>query len=382
MEKKPGFDVAAKSVQNELSQLLPLPSVTVRIFNRYDIQNLPPDSWQLVMHTVLSEPMSDNCHEDFLPPLSDGVRLLYIEPLPGQFDMRADSCEQCIQMLLSEQCPSGQRPIVQTAQVFAIEGINDADFSRVKDYLINPVEGREASPGKPETLIMQGNRPPDDIPVLNEFTGLDAASLDALRQRLNLAMTLDDLLLIQAYFTSEHRDPTLTELRVMDTYWSDHCRHTTFNTIIDSAGIHDERVQKAYHLFLSTNGEKPVTLMRIATAAMRHFHAQGALPMLDVSEENNACTVKIKADFADGAEDWLLFFKNETHNHPTEIEPYGGASTCIGGAIRDPLSGRAYVYQAMRITGSGDPRKPIGDTLPGKLPQRKLTVTAAEGYSS
>ncbi|MCL2044121.1 MAG: phosphoribosylformylglycinamidine synthase [Treponema sp.] len=377
VEKKPGFDISAKAVQNELSHFLTLPSVTVRIFNRYDIQNLPRDSWPHVMHTVLSEPASDNCYEDDLPPLPGGVRLLYIESLPGQFDMRADSCEQCVQMFLG-----GQRPIVRAAQVFAIEGINDTDYNRVKNYLINPVECREASPDKPDTLLRRDNESPDDIPVLKEFTEMDNESLEILRSQLNLAMSLPDLLTIQKYFTGERRDPTLTELRVMDTYWSDHCRHTTFNTIIGSVNIHDERVQKAYDLFLRINGEKPVTLMRIATAAMRYLHRQGDLPMLDVSDENNACTVKIKADFANGTEDWLLFFKNETHNHPTEIEPYGGASTCIGGAIRDPLSGRAYVYQAMRITGAGDPRKPIEETLPGKLPQRKITVKAAEGYSS
>ena len=377
VEKRSGFDIAAKGVQAELSEFLGLPGVHVRFFNRYDIQNLPHDKWPAVMDTVLSEPMCDDYYEDLPPALSEGTRLLCMEPLPGMFDIRADSCGQCIQMLLG-----GERPVVRTARIYAIEGVNGSEFGKIKAYLINPLEYREASMEKPDTLMDTENRALDGIQTINGFIGLDAESLDALKSRLGLAMSLPDLLALQKYFAGERRDPTLTELRVIDTYWSDHCRHTTFNTVIESADIGDERVKKAYGLFLSVNDDKPVTFMRIATAAMRHFRNQGGLPMLDVSDENNACTLRIKADFAHGREDWLLFFKNETHNHPTEIEPYGGASTCIGGAIRDPLSGRAYVYQSMRITGAGDPRKPIEDTLPGKLPQRRLTVTAAEGFSS
>ena len=382
VEKRPGFDVPSKTVQNELSVILGLPAdkINVRFFNRYDIQNLPQGSWPSVVSTVLGELMRDLCYENSLPPLTDGTRLLYVEPLPGQFNIRADSCEQSIQMLLG-----GQRPVVKTAQVYAIAGISDADFNKVKSYLINPVVCREAPQDKPGTLLPEGsNQLPIDIPVMNGFIELNASALDELRSQLGLAMSLPDLLTIQDYFKGERRDPTLTELRVFDTYWSDHCRHTTFNTVVKSADICDERVKKAYDLFLSVNGDKPVTLMNIATAAMRYFRAQGELPGLDVSDENNACTVRISADFTSGREreNWLLFFKNETHNHPTEIEPFGGAATCIGGAIRDPLSGRAYVYQGMRITGAGDPKKPIEDTLPGKLPQRKLVTAAADGFSS
>ena len=389
VEKRPGFDVPAKAMQRELSMVLGTAgkagkNVNVRLFNRYDIQNLPQDSWPSVMNIVLSEPVSDYCYEDALPQLAENTRLLYVEPLPGQFNIRADSCEQCIQMLLG-----GQRPVVRTALVYAIDGINNAEFNKIKAYLINPVECREASPDKPNFLSgnKQDDQPPGDIPVINGFIKLNSEELEALKLKLGLAMSSPDLLTIQEYFNGERRDPTLTELRVFDTYWSDHCRHTTFNTLIKSADIRDERMKKAYDLFLSVNGDKPVTLMNIATAAMRHFRKRGELPGLDVSDENNACTVKVRADFVSGQsaptqEDWLLFFKNETHNHPTEIEPYGGAATCVGGAIRDPLSGRAYVYQGMRLTGAGDPRKPIEDTLPGKLPQRKLVTAAAEGFSS
>ena len=377
VEKKSGFDVAAKALQTEITDVLGIRITNLRIFNRYDIKGLPQDKWADIQNTVISEPMCDICYEEDLPAFPDRVRLLFTEPLPGQFDVRAESCEQCIQMLIG-----GTRPVVKAGLVYAMEGIDDTGYDRIKAYLINPLESREASSDKPDTLIKNEVKTPDDVPVMEGFCGLTHAALNEFRDNLDLAMSLNDFLTVQKYFIGERRDPTLTEIRVIDTYWSDHCRHTTFNTVIESADIQDARVQAAYDLFLSVNGDKPATLMRMATAAMRYLRDRGGLPMLDISEENNACTVRIKADFEHGQEDWLLFFKNETHNHPTEIEPYGGASTCIGGAIRDPLSGRAYVYQAMRITGAGDPRKPLNETLPGKLPQRKLTVTAAEGYSS
>ncbi|MCL2198846.1 MAG: phosphoribosylformylglycinamidine synthase [Defluviitaleaceae bacterium] len=359
VEKLEGFDVAAKSVENELSEILNLQNVSVRIFNRYDIQNLPQSQWEYVKNTVLSEPMGDICYEK-LPDFAPGVFVLCAEPLPGQFDMRADSCEQCIQMLLG-----GERPSVKTAKVFAISLPVGTDTKKIEDFLINPLEYRKVV----------------------ELIYMSEAELKIFHQERGMAMSLADLLMIQAYFIKEQRDPTPTELQVIDTYWSDHCRHTTFNTVIKSADIGDKRVSDAYDLFLQVNGKKPPTFMNMATAAARHLLENGKLPMLDISEENNACTIRIKVDFPDGqgnpdGEDWLLYFKNETHNHPTEIEPFGGASTCIGGAIRDPLSGRAYVYHAMRISGAGDPRTPIEKTLAGKLPQRKITVTAAEGFSS
>jgi len=377
VEKRQGFDAAAQAVQSELSEVLRLPNIKVRLFNRYDTQNIADDEWADIINTVLSEPPVDVYYEETLPPLPDETRLFYIEPLPGQFNARTDSCEQCIQMLLG-----GHRPVVKSALVYAISGVYGTDFERVKSYLINPLEYRESKADKPESLLKTEYAQNENIPIVDGFIHMSEDELEALRLRLGLAMSLPDLSAIQSYFASENRDPTLTELRVTDTYWSDHCRHTTFNTIIKNADIHDERVKKAYELFLSVNGDRPVTLMNIATAAMRSFSRHGALPMLDISDENNACTLRIKANFPQGEEDWLLFFKNETHNHPTEIEPFGGASTCIGGAIRDPLSGRAYVYQSMRITGAADPRKPIEDTIPGKLPQRKLTLAAAEGFSS
>ncbi|MCL2099605.1 MAG: phosphoribosylformylglycinamidine synthase [Oscillospiraceae bacterium] len=382
-EKRPGFDIAAKALKSALSEVLKLPDIGLRLFNRYDVQGFAEDRWQDIINIILSEPMSDLYYEDNLPEIPDGSHVLCTEPLPGRFDVRADSCGQCIQMLLG-----GRRPAVKTALVYVIGGAGDAEFIKIKDYLINPLEYRETPVNKFDDLPVDSDQNEGKHKVcpyegqISGFTNMDAGMLEELRGDFGLAMTLDDILLIREYFKSEQREPTETELRVFDTYWSDHCRHTTFNTIIKSADIKDKRVKKAYDLFCSVNGGRPVTLMNTATVAMKYLREQGGLKMLDVSEENNACTVKISAEFDHGQEDWLLFFKNETHNHPTEIEPYGGASTCIGGAIRDPLSGRAYVYQAMRITGSGDPNKPFEDTLPGKLPQRKLTVTAANGFSS
>ncbi|MCL2294302.1 MAG: phosphoribosylformylglycinamidine synthase [Spirochaetes bacterium] len=376
MEKKNGFDTEARLIHTELTGFLGVKCAGVRLFHRYDVQNLSADNWPAVMNTVLSEPMSDICFEETLPALPANTRLLFIEPLPGQFDQRASACEQCIQMLLG-----GERPLVRSARVLAFKGVSDVDFIKIKNYLINPVECREAQQDKPATLE-RSFIPPDVIPRLDGFTDLSEAGLAELRSSFGLAMDIPDLLCFQNYFKSENRQPTVTELRVVDTYWSDHCRHTTFHTIIETADIQDERVQKAYDLFLSVKGDKPVTLMNIATASMKHLRAQGKLPMFDDSAESNACTVRIKADIGGNLEDWLLFFKNETHNHPTEIEPFGGAATCLGGGIRDPLSGRSYVYQAMRITGAGDPRRSFCETLPGKLPQRKLTTTAAAGHSS
>jgi len=377
VEKKPGFDIAAMAIKTDLTDFLKISISDLHLFNRYDIQGVADEKWLDVCNTVLSEPASDYCYEENLPPLSENARLLCAEPLPGQFDVRADSCEQCVQMLLG-----GKRPVVRAAKVFCFIGISDDDYIKARAYLINPIEYREASFDKPAVITSRGGETPPDIKTIDGFIKLDEDDLETLRQRLGLAMSHNDLLAIRDYFRSEQRDPTFTELCVIDTYWSDHCRHTTFNTQIISADILDERVQKSYNSFLRVNKNSPVTLMRIATAAMKHLRDTGKLPMLDVSQENNACTIRVNAEFEHGREDWLLFFKNETHNHPTEIEPFGGAATCIGGAIRDPLSGRGYVYQAMRVTGAGDPRRPIDETLPGKLPQRKLTLTAASGFSS
>ncbi|MCL1882046.1 MAG: phosphoribosylformylglycinamidine synthase [Oscillospiraceae bacterium] len=377
VEKKSGFDVAAKAVQAELAEFLELKNpvdIEVRLFNCYDVQGVPSEHLKKVYNTVISEPVCDNIYEENLPDLAGkgDVRVLYVEPLPGQFDIRADSCEQCIQMLLSDS-DDAIRPKVKIAKVYVIWGIvDDAEFERVKSYLINKVEERETNSDKPQSLLEEANTNIPDIPEVHEddYDGL------------SLAMSKDDVAVVREYFKSEKRNPTLAEIKVLDTYWSDHCRHTTFTTILKNIDIQDKRVKDAFELFKSINGDKPVTLMNIATAAMRHFRKEGSLPMLyeSKSDENNACTIRVPCEGSD--DDTLLFFKNETHNHPTEIEPLGGASTCIGGAIRDPLSGRAYVYQAMRITGSADPRVSINETLPGKLPQRKITTTAAEGFSS
>ena len=378
VEKGPGFDITAKALQSELADVLGIEKITVRIINRYDMQNLSAQAWPEVMSTVLSEPMCDKCFEEEMPPVSSSAKLLCIEPLPGQFDARTDSCAQCTQMLLGS-----ERPLVRRAQIYVIDGVTDTEYQRVKAYIINPLESRETSMDKPETLERKEKKAPDHVNTIEGFIDMSKDQLAQLCAEMELAMSVADVIMVQQYFITEKRNPTITEIRVMDTYWSDHCRHTTFNTVIEKADIQDPRAKKAYDLFVQVNGDKPITLMRMAIAAMKHLHKNGQLEMLDVSEENNACTVRIKANFEQGQqEDWLLFFKNETHNHPTEIEPFGGASTCIGGAIRDPLSGRSYVYQAMRITGAGDPTGPIEDTLPGKLPQRKLTISAAQGYSS
>ncbi|MCL2087423.1 MAG: phosphoribosylformylglycinamidine synthase [Oscillospiraceae bacterium] len=370
VEKRPNFDIAAVAVQNELSEVLSLPELKIRLLNVYYVEHLAAENRHAVVNTVLSEPMCDICYEGEPPEFPDDTRLLFVESLPGQYDVRADSCEQCIQMLCG-----GERPTIKTARLYAISGVTQEQYEKVKSYLINPLEERELESAIDSSPKAQ-EIPASEL-LQTDFINIPCESeLETFRVGMGFAMSLDDLSVTQAYFKSIKRNPTITELKVIDTYWSDHCRHTTFNTVIEAVDIADERVKKAYDLFLKTNGSRPVTLMNIAVAAMRHLKKKGKLPMLfePVSKENNACTIKVGNS--------LVFFKNETHNHPTEIEPFGGASTCIGGAIRDPLSGRAYVYQAMRISGAGDPYTSIENTLTGKLLQRKLTVTAAEGFSS
>jgi len=385
VEKRNGFDVEARALWQDFTVFLGLGSLrSLRLFLRYDIEGIGPQDYQTALVTVLSEPVCDNLYLESLPPLAPDVRLLMYEALPGQYDQRADSCAQCIQMITG-----GELPEVRVATVLAVEGLDEGAFRRLADYVINPVEAGLALPGKPSALGRQ-YPPPQPVPVLEGFLAYKADGLRALHAEHGLAMDMADLLFLQAYFIGENRDPTLTEIKVLDTYWSDHCRHTTFHTHLQRIDIGDARVRRAYDAYRDARrdiyGEdaknRPVTLMDIATCGMKWLKAQGKLPGLDESDEINACTVRVTAQVDGQPEDWLLLFKNETHNHPTEIEPFGGAATCIGGAIRDPLSGRAYVYHAMRVTGAGDPRRPVGDTLPGKLPQRKLTVTAAAGYSS
>ena len=379
VEKKSGLDNEARSLKNELVSLLGIASLEkVRVLNRYDIENIEKELFDYSKGTVLSEPQLDDISEN---PNLECDRLFAVEFLPGQFDQRANSCAECIQII-----SKGERPLVRTAKVYCLYGnITDDELAQIKKFVINPVESREASLEEYETLVMD-YVVPETVKTLDGFIALDEAGLKAFVDDYGLAMDLDDIKFCQKYFISEQRDPTITEIRMIDTYWSDHCRHTTFLTNIDSVKFEDELLQKAYDEYIEArkacNRTKPVNLMDIGTIAARYLKQQGLLPKLDESEEINACTVKIDVNVEGETQKWLLLFKNETHNHPTEIEPFGGAATCIGGAIRDPLSGRSYVYAAMRVTGAGDPTVPVSETIEGKLPQRKIVQTAAAGYSS
>ena len=385
VEKKAGLDNEAKGLLNEARNLLGIAQLEdVRLFNRYDAENITQELFGYAVNTVFSEPQLDTTAAELDLP---GAYVFAVEPLPGQFDQRADSAAQCIQIL-----SQGDRPTIRSAKVYALYGaLTEEQIAAIKKHVINAVESREASLDKPETLAAQ-YAAPETVATVEGFIAMDDASLASLLDSLGLAMDVDDLKFLQNYFRDEeHRDPTITEIRVVDTYWSDHCRHTTFSTHLDNIVIHDEAVQAAYERYLAARVEvygeekaakRPQTLMDIATIGAKTLKKRGLLPELDESEEINACSIHVTATVNGEDQDWLLMFKNETHNHPTEIEPFGGAATCIGGCIRDPLSGRAYVHQAMRVTGAGDPRKALSETIPGKLPQRKLCQTAAAGYSS
>ena len=379
VEKKPGLDQEAQALMNDAKNLFGITGLTqVRLFNRYDAEEITEELFRYAVKTVFSEPQLDNVYE---APDLNGAKVFAVEFLPGQFDQRADSAAQCIQII-----SQGERPLVRSAKVYALYGaLSESDVSAIRRHVINPVEAREASLKKPETLRMVYDTP-HTVAVLEGFRDLSRTELEAFVRERGLAMDADDAAFCQKYFLEEGRDPTITEIRVLDTYWSDHCRHTTFNTVIDSARFEDTLLESAWQDYLDVRASlgrtKPICLMDLATVAVKALKRDGKLSKLDESEEINACTVKIEVE-ADGLkEPWLLLFKNETHNHPTEIEPFGGAATCIGGAIRDPLSGRSYVYGAMRVTGAADPTVPVSETLPGKLPQRKLVTTAAAGYSS
>ncbi len=387
-EKKPGFDVEAKGLFSSLKGLLEIKGLQkVRYLCRYDTEGLSIEAYEKSKAIVFSEPMVDLCYDETFPLPDKPHTILAVEPLPGQFDQRSDSCAQCIQLLTG-----GERPEVAAAKVYVFEGeISKDEFRKIKDYLINPVEAREASMEKPDTLHTAYSVP-TKVESVSGFIIMNDNELAEMLKNMGLAMDLDDLKFLQKYFRDEEkRDPTVTEVRMVDTYWSDHCRHTTFLTEIDGVKIDDPLVQKTFERYLENRIEvygedkakqRPVTLMDIATAAAKVLKKRGHLKNLDESEEINACSIKVKALVSGKYEDWLLMFKNETHNHPTEIEPFGGAATCLGGAIRDPLSGRSYVYQAMRVTGAGDPTVPLSETMEHKLPQRKLCQTAAAGYSS
>ncbi len=380
VEKKIEFAHEAGSLLSDIKDFLGIKGVeNVRVINRYDVENIEEELFENCINTVFSEPQLDNTSKVLETDGADAV--FAVEFLPGQFDQRADSASQCIQII-----SQGERPLVKTAKVYLIKGnVSEKDIAEIKKYVINPVESREASLEEFSTLATEYDIP-TSVETLEGFTKLSESELDAFVKNYGLAMDLDDIKFCQSYFVKENRDPTITEIRMIDTYWSDHCRHTTFLTTIDSVSFEDEILQKAYDRYLATRVElgrtKPQNLMDIGTIAAKYLKATGKLSKLDESEEINACTVKIKVTVEGEEQDWLLLFKNETHNHPTEIEPFGGAATCIGGAIRDPLSGRSYVYAAMRVTGAGDPTKPIEETMSGKLPQKKIVTTAAAGYSS
>lgn len=379
VEKKKQFADEAAALLNDIRTLLMIDTVTdLRLFNRYDVENIEKPLFKQCEKTVFSEPQLDLTYSHL--PQTDAA-VFAVEYLPGQFDQRADSCAQCIQ-IVSE----GDKPTVKTAKVYMLFGkILPAQLEAIKKYVINPVESREASLDKAETLDIPYNIP-TEVDTIDGFIDLSEKELKEFVSKYALAMDLADIEFCQNYFKSEKRNPTITEIRMIDTYWSDHCRHTTFLTTIDGAEFEDKIVEKAYNRYIKIRKElgrtKPQNLMDLATIGARYLKHTGKLRNLDESEEINACTVKIKVDVDGKDEDWLFLFKNETHNHPTEIEPFGGAATCIGGAIRDPLSGRGYVYQAMRVTGAADPLKPVNETMTGKLPQRKLVTTAAAGYSS
>ena len=379
VEKKPGLDNEARALLNDARSLLGITALErVRLLNRYDAEKIDRELFDYAVRTVFSEPQLDIAAET---ADTEGAKVFAVEYLPGQFDQRADSAAQCIQII-----SQGERPLIRSAKLYALYGsLTDAQVAEIKKYVINPVEAREASLALPETLKTD-YAVPTEVRTLTGFTALDRECLERFVDQYGLAMDADDITFCQKYFRGERRDPTITEIRMLDTYWSDHCRHTTFLTEIDGVRFEDPLLEKAYNDYLDVRKElgrtKPVCLMDVATIAVRWLKAHGKLPKLDESEEINACTVKIEVEADGKKEPWLLLFKNETHNHPTEIEPFGGAATCIGGAIRDPLSGRAYVYGAMRVTGAADPTVPVSETIPGKLPQRKLVTTAAAGYSS
>ena len=390
VEKRQGFfDIPAQRLCSDLVETFRLTDLrAVRLITRYDIEGLTDEEFAQVRSIVFADPPVDTIYEDTLPLFSD-ARIFAIEPLPGQFDPTAAAAAECVQLVTQ-----GERPDVRSARVVVLVGkMDDRVYEQIKAYLINKVESREASLATPATLESRIVLPAD-VEILKEFNHLSHAELEQFHREQGFAMSEEDLAFVQQYFRdTERRVPTITELRVIDTYWSDHCRHTTFTTAIDAVNIENgpfslpifetyQRYMDDRKVLYMDGKQRDVTLMDIAVIGMKALRAEGKLDDLDESEEINACSIRITVDVDGKDEDWLLMFKNETHNHPTEIEPFGGAATCLGGAIRDPLSGRSYVYQAMRVTGAFDPRTPIEDTLPGKLPQKKITLGAAEGYSS
>ncbi len=385
VEKKEGFDLESVAMKKDILESLHIDTGKLRVINRYDIEGISESAYKKVSETILSEPNLDNVYYEEIPNLKN-ERVFAIEYLPGQYDQRADWASMCAEVI-----NEGNRPRINSSKLIIIENeISDEDFVRIKKYLINAVDSREASLEKPETLEIKYEIP-KTVEILKAFIELDEKGLDKFLKKYELAMSIDDLKLIQEYFRDdEKRDPTITEIKVLDTYWSDHCRHTTFMTKLENIEIEEGRftdiIKETYEKYLEDrrylDRKKDICLMDIATLAMKKLKKDGKLKDLDESEEINACSINIDVEIDGKTEEYLLMFKNETHNHPTEIEPFGGAATCLGGAIRDPLSGRSYVYQAMRVTGAADPRKSLEDTIQGKLMQKKITTEAANGYSS
>jgi len=389
VEKKQPYAVEAQGLLSDLKETLGITALkSIKILNRYDIEGISDSEYKMARNTIFSEPPVDYAYDEEYK-IQAGYKAFAVEYLPGQYDQRADSAAQCIQLLTQ-----GERPEIKAAKVLVLEGkITDEEFSTIKKYYINPVESQEAKLEKPDTLRTEAPQP-EDVAIIEGFTAMNDELLSELLKKMGFAMSFDDIVFCQSYFkTTEKRDPSVTEMRMIDTYWSDHCRHTTFLTCIDSVKFEDgkytEIIKKTFNEYMTTRediykgrDDKDVCLMDVALLAMKALKKQGKLEDLDLSDEINACSIVVNADVDGKDEEWLVMFKNETHNHPTEIEPFGGAATCLGGAIRDPLSGRVYVYQAMRVTGSGDPRTKMEDTTPGKLPQKKISTGAASGYSS
>ena len=392
VEKKPDFAVQAKDLKHEIRGYLGIKDAeSVRVLIRYDVENVSDETFEKACNGIFSEPPVDILYrEEF--PVEEGSRVFSVEFLPGQFDQRADSAVQCIQFIKED-----EQPVIKTAVVYVIKGengaISDEELEAIKNHCINPVDSRETGMEKPETLVTKFDEP-DDVIIFDGFKDMEEGALNELYRSLGLAMTFKDFLHIQNYFKNEeNRDPSMTEIRVLDTYWSDHCRHTTFSTELTDVtfgeGDYKAPIEETYKQYLADHSEifkgredKFVCLMDLALMAMRKLKKEGKLEDQEESDEINACSIVVPVTVDGVEEEWLVNFKNETHNHPTEIEPFGGAATCLGGAIRDPLSGRTYVYQAMRVTGAADPTVSVKDTLKGKLPQKKLVREAAHGYSS
>lgn len=385
VQKRPGFDVEAKGLLEDLKENLLINNLQdLIILNRYDVEGISKKVFENAKNTVFSEPQVDVCFEEEYPFKKED-KVFGVEFLPGQFDQRANSLSECLQILTEK-----TKPIAKSAKIYILKGnLNSKDVDKIKSYIINPVDSRECTLEKLESLN-EKQKEPDDVEIVSGFINMTEEDSKKFYEKYGFAMDLEDLKFCQEYFRDvEKRDPSITEMKMIDTYWSDHCRHTTFLSKLEKVEINWDLAQKVYNKYLKSREfvydnkkAKDICLMDVATIAVKELKKKGMLKDLDESEEINACSIKAEILVDGKPEEYLIMFKNETHNHPTEIEPFGGAATCLGGAIRDPLSGRVYVYQAMRVTGCGDPRTAVKDTLPNKLPQRKLTNEAARGYSS